>query len=282
MADSRGAGLLVVDVQVDFCPGGALPVPNGHRLVPVLNRYLDDAVERGLPIYASRDWHPAVTGHFKPYGGEWPPHCIQHTDGARFHPALRLPLSTIVISKGDDPQRPGYSAFEGRTGGTSLLEDLRQRAIQGCTSAASPPTTASGYRCSMRVVPVSRSRSCETPSPGSTSVQAIQIVPSWKWPMPALISRQGPVGRLLLSLPLRERRTHSAQHRDITAFAQASAYRLFQRRPTAHAAPVRVPPPALPGHARSTVAARAASRRGAARAETARTPRTAPPSGLIR
>jgi len=130
MADSRGAGLLVVDVQVDFCPGGALPVPNGHRLVPVLNRYLDDAVERGLPIYASRDWHPAVTGHFKPYGGEWPPHCIQHTDGARFHPALRLPLSTIVISKGDDPQRPGYSAFEGRTGGTSLLEDLRQRAIQ--------------------------------------------------------------------------------------------------------------------------------------------------------
>jgi nicotinamidase/pyrazinamidase len=131
MAESARAAFLVVDVQMDFCPDGALPVPDGDRVVPVLNRYLADAVERGMRIYASRDWHPSVTTHFKRYGGEWPLHCIQHTAGARFHPQLRLPTSTIVVSKGDDPQRPGYSAFEGRTvDGTSLLDDLRGRGIE--------------------------------------------------------------------------------------------------------------------------------------------------------
>ena len=120
-----------MDVQQDFCPGGALPVPTGDRIVPVLNRYLADAIEHHLPIYASRDWHPGVTNHFKPYGGEWPPHCIQHSEGARFHPELRLPPTTTVISKGDDPQKPGYSAFEGRTtDGESFLEDVRRRGVE--------------------------------------------------------------------------------------------------------------------------------------------------------
>jgi nicotinamidase/pyrazinamidase len=107
-----------------------LPVPSGDRIVPVLNRYLGDVVSRGTRVYASRDWHPAVTSHFKPCGGEWPPHCVQHTPGARFHPELQLPPSTIVISKGDDPLRPGYSAFEGRTvEGTRLVDELRRRGI---------------------------------------------------------------------------------------------------------------------------------------------------------
>lgn len=124
------AALLLVDVQRDFCPGGALAVPEGDRVVPVLNRYLAAARDRGLPIYASRDWHPAVTSHFKPYGGEWPPHCVQRSEGAAFHRDLQLPASTIVISKGDDPARPGYSAFDGRTaGGRPLLEDLRDRRV---------------------------------------------------------------------------------------------------------------------------------------------------------
>lgn len=124
------AALLVVDVQRDFCEGGALAVPDGDRVVPVLNRCLADAVQHGLHIYASRDWHPAVSDHFKAYGGLWPPHCVQDTDGARFHPDLELPPPTIVITKGDDPRREGYSAFDGHTAdGVSLADDLRARRI---------------------------------------------------------------------------------------------------------------------------------------------------------
>jgi len=121
---------LVVDVQRDFCPGGALPAPDCERVLPAINRYLAEAYDVGMPIYASRDWHPAVTTHFKPYGGEWPPHCVQGTEGAAFHPNLKLPVEAIVISNCDDPERPGYSAFDGRTPqGRPLLTDLRNRQI---------------------------------------------------------------------------------------------------------------------------------------------------------
>jgi len=124
------AALLVVDVQRDFCPGGALAVAHGDRVVPVLNRCLSDAMQQRLRGYASRDWHPAVSDHFAAYGGPWPPHCVQHTDGALFHPDLELPASTIVITKGDDPREHGYSAFDGHTAdGRSLLEDLRAHQI---------------------------------------------------------------------------------------------------------------------------------------------------------
>jgi nicotinamidase/pyrazinamidase len=130
MPHSRSA-LLVVDVQKDFCPGGALPAPDGDRVVPPLNQYLDDAAERGWRVYASRDWHPPVTGHFKAYGGEWPPHCIQDTAGAAFHDSLRLPPTSTVISKGQSPGSPGYSAFEGLTPeGGPLLADLRAHQIE--------------------------------------------------------------------------------------------------------------------------------------------------------
>src|SRR5947209_5434233 len=104
------SALLIVDVQRDFCPGGALAVPDGQRVVPALNRHIADAVARHMTIYASRDWHPDVTTHFKAYGGQWPPHCVQRTAGAAFHPDLRLPSSAVIISKGEDPRRPGYSA----------------------------------------------------------------------------------------------------------------------------------------------------------------------------
>ena len=68
MIEGERAGLLIVDVQNDFCSGGALPVPDGDRVVSALNRYIDDAAAHGATVYASRDWHPAVTTHFKPYG----------------------------------------------------------------------------------------------------------------------------------------------------------------------------------------------------------------------
>jgi nicotinamidase/pyrazinamidase len=130
MIDGKRAALLIVDVQNDFCPGGALPVPSGDRVVPALNEYVDLARARGATVYASRDWHPAITAHFTSHGGPWPPHCVQGTDGARFHPSLRLPATTIVVNKGMDPNAHGYSAFDGRTAdGRPFLADLRARGI---------------------------------------------------------------------------------------------------------------------------------------------------------
>jgi nicotinamidase/pyrazinamidase len=131
MIDSDRTGLLVVDVQNDFCAGGTLPVPNGDRVVSTLNRCIDEAVARGVTVYASRDWHPAVSSHFRSNGGAWPAHCVQGTDGARFHPDLRLPATAVVVTKGEDPNSPGYSACEGRTPESRpFLTDLRERGIR--------------------------------------------------------------------------------------------------------------------------------------------------------
>ncbi len=127
--DERTA-LLVVDVQNDFCPGGALPAPGGDRVVAPLNRRLARAAADGMTVFASRDWHPAVTTHFAPYGGPWPVHCVAGTPGAAFHRDLALPPDVIVISKGEDPGAHGYSAFDGRTAdGTPLLDAVRARGV---------------------------------------------------------------------------------------------------------------------------------------------------------
>jgi len=111
MAD-KGA-LVIVDVQNDFCPGGALAVPYGDSIVPILNLYIDIFKEEGMPVYATRDFHPEKTLHFKEYGGMWPPHCIKGTIGARLHPDLRLPQGAVIITKGTDPEEDAYSGFQG-------------------------------------------------------------------------------------------------------------------------------------------------------------------------
>jgi nicotinamidase/pyrazinamidase len=130
MTTDGKAALLVVDIQKDFCAGGALAAPSGHAIIPAVNRHIAEARARDMPVYATRDWHPARTSHFKEYGGTWPPHCVQGTEGAQFHSGLELPPDAIVINKGDDPERHGYSAFEGHTvDGKSLLDDLRDRHI---------------------------------------------------------------------------------------------------------------------------------------------------------
>jgi nicotinamidase/pyrazinamidase len=127
---TRRSALLLIDVQKDFCPGGALPVPDGDKVVDALNRYIRAAIADGTPIYASRDWHPAVTVHFAKYGGQWPVHCVQNTDGARFHEKLELPAHAIVVTTGEGALEQGYSAFEGHTPeAKSLLTDLQQRGI---------------------------------------------------------------------------------------------------------------------------------------------------------
>ncbi|MGH7502291.1 MAG: isochorismatase family protein [Longimicrobiales bacterium] len=119
--------LIAVDVQNDFCAGGALAVPNGDRVVPVLNQAIARTVEAGGLILASRDWHPARTAHFRSGGGRWPPHCVQGTPGAAFHPGLELPAECIVITKGDNPRDDGYSAFEGKDEDGHMLEQRLAR-----------------------------------------------------------------------------------------------------------------------------------------------------------
>ncbi len=126
--------LIVVDVQNDFCPGGALAVTDGDAVVPVLNEYIRHFVERSLPVFASRDWHPQISRHFRDYGGTWPAHCIQGTTGAEFHPGLQFSseaTGVVVVSKGEDPEEDAYSAFQGRVAGGTLLADaLRERGVE--------------------------------------------------------------------------------------------------------------------------------------------------------
>lgn len=111
--------LLIVDVQNDFCPGGALPVPEGDAVVPVINRLID-----AFPlVLASKDWHPAETVHFQ----KWPPHCVQGTPGADFHPQLRADKIQYVLLKGTGDRDDGYSAFEATN--LNLAEFLRQQGV---------------------------------------------------------------------------------------------------------------------------------------------------------
>ena len=129
--DPARDGLVVVDVQHDFCPGGALAVSGGDTVVPVLNRYAARFAEAGAPVFATRDWHPAATRHFQAGGGAWPPHCVQDTDGARFHRDLALPADTVVVSKGMDPEQDAYSAFQGETeDGMPFAAVLGERGVQ--------------------------------------------------------------------------------------------------------------------------------------------------------
>jgi len=118
--------LIIVDVQNDFCPGGALGVSNGDEIVPLLNRYMEKFRAAGLPIIATRDWHPQKTTHFKDYGGVWPVHCVQESHGAAFHSDLELGSDVIVVSKGMAADEDSYSAFQGKNdSGTPLAELLR-------------------------------------------------------------------------------------------------------------------------------------------------------------
>jgi nicotinamidase/pyrazinamidase len=108
-----GDALVVVDVQRDFLPGGSLAVPRGDEVVPVLNRWVADFVRRGLPVFATRDWHPPDHVSFRARGGLWPPHCVQESPGARFAPRLALPDATQIVSKDVTRDQDTYSAFEG-------------------------------------------------------------------------------------------------------------------------------------------------------------------------
>jgi len=121
---------VIVDAQNDFCPGGALAVTDGDQIMPVLNRYIERFTKAHRPIFATRDWHPEKTSHFKDYGGPWPSHCIQGTHGAAFHQRLQLG-SAVVLSKGMAVDEDSYSGFQARdASGRQLAELLRQEGIE--------------------------------------------------------------------------------------------------------------------------------------------------------
>ncbi len=121
----KETALVVVDIQNDFCPGGALPVKDGDKVVSVLNKYIERFRAAGAPILFTRDWHPTDHSSFKDQGGPWPPHCVQNSEGARFHPGLKIPPEGEIISKADKRDE-AYSFFQG----TDLAKRLSQRGIR--------------------------------------------------------------------------------------------------------------------------------------------------------
>jgi nicotinamidase/pyrazinamidase len=122
----KGDVLLIVDVQNDFLPGGALPVPGGDAVIPVLDGYGEKFDHCGLPVLASRDWHPPEHCSFREQGGAWPVHCVAGTHGAELAATLALPRHSVIIDKGTVREREAYSAFQD----TGLAERLRRQHCQ--------------------------------------------------------------------------------------------------------------------------------------------------------
>ncbi len=114
--------LIVVDVQNDFCPGGALAVPDGDAVIAQINQLAGQASF----VVATRDWHPADHLSFAENGGRWPVHCVQDTPGAQLHPDLDRQSIDVILDKGQDRETEGYSGFEG----TELERLLREHGAQ--------------------------------------------------------------------------------------------------------------------------------------------------------
>jgi nicotinamidase/pyrazinamidase len=117
--------LIVVDVQNDFCPGGSLAVPAGDEVIPPLNHLIEEFLQRGEPVFKTRDWHPPTTHHFGDFGGSWPTHCVKDTHGARFHPDLFDNQLIRIVSKGQGNE-DSYSAFDR----TDLSLQLRRLGVE--------------------------------------------------------------------------------------------------------------------------------------------------------
>ena len=116
---------VLVDAQVDFFPGGALAVPGGDAILPAVNAALGAAATAGVPVVASRDWHPPDHVSFTTAGGPWPPHCVRGTAGAELHPGLELPPVFTMVHKATNREADAYSAFQG----TGLAGELRARGL---------------------------------------------------------------------------------------------------------------------------------------------------------
>lgn len=122
----EGDALLVVDIQIDFLPGGALGVRGGDAVIPVLNAWIDAFERAQRPIFLTRDWHPADHCSFHERGGPWPPHCVAGSVGAELSRELRQPANAIIISKATTRDAEAYSAFAG----TDLERQLAKRGVR--------------------------------------------------------------------------------------------------------------------------------------------------------
>ncbi|MDT7043113.1 bifunctional nicotinamidase/pyrazinamidase [Candidatus Nitronereus thalassa] len=124
----KKSALLLVHLQNDFCPGGALAVAGGDQVIPVANACIQFFSREAFPIIATRDWHPENHCSFQAQGGPWPPHCVQGSRGSQFHPDLKMPPGTLIVSGATNPKKEAYSGFDG----TSLedrLEDVEAKTL---------------------------------------------------------------------------------------------------------------------------------------------------------
>ncbi|MAS42577.1 MAG: nicotinamidase/pyrazinamidase [Rhodobacteraceae bacterium] len=165
--------LIVIDAQVDFCPGGRLAVADGDAVMPPINALMADFPS----VVLSQDWHPADHASFAdnhpgkapfetveaPYGTQvlWPAHCVQGTAGAEFHPALNANRADLVLRKGFRPGIDSYSAFQenDRATPTGLASYLRERGLNDltfvglatdfCVRWSAVDAVASGFRASV-------------------------------------------------------------------------------------------------------------------------------------
>lgn len=123
----QDSALVLVDIQNDFCPGGALAVEEGDRIVEVVNRL----IPRFSLVISTQDWHPADHISFKEQGGPWPPHCVQGTRGAELHPSLNTQAIAHYLRKASSPTKDDYSEFEGHDEqGRSLDQVLKSHDVR--------------------------------------------------------------------------------------------------------------------------------------------------------
>ncbi|MCH7614180.1 MAG: bifunctional nicotinamidase/pyrazinamidase [Nitrospinae bacterium] len=122
----RKSVLLLVHLQNDFCPGGALAVVEGDQVIPVANACIRFFTREGFSIVATRDWHPENHCSFQAQGGPWHPHCVQGSWGSQFHPDLKMAPGTLIVSGATNARQEAYSGFDG----TSLEERLEDLEVQ--------------------------------------------------------------------------------------------------------------------------------------------------------
>lgn len=108
----QGDALIVIDLQNDFLSGGSLTIVESDHVIPIINRYIDQFQQCQLPIFMTRDWHPANHQSFITQGGPWPKHCVADSKGAEFSPDLQIPNTVHIISSGTQVDQDGYSGFE--------------------------------------------------------------------------------------------------------------------------------------------------------------------------
>jgi nicotinamidase/pyrazinamidase len=151
MANAKKSALIVVDVQRDFCEGGALAASDTLSLLDPLQQTIEKARRAGSTIVFTRDWHPVSHGSFSPNGGPWPIHCVENTPGAELMPPIAAAPGDIIIHKGIPVDGPGYSGFDA----TGLAAQLSQRGISDvavtgvateyCVRATALDSAAAGF-----------------------------------------------------------------------------------------------------------------------------------------